>query len=102
MCNFVGLKNFKIKVFLVEYLVFYQFFLGLLDIMSRKMKKVMSPPHLLIIHMYVESKAIQLAIVIIPLRRKKSKHYDFCILTFMNIEAEECNVHVCNDKENNI
>ena len=51
--------------------------------------------------MYAEFEAIRLATVITPLRRSRSKHYDSCILTFVDIEAEECNVRVCNNEENN-
>jgi hypothetical protein len=50
---------------------------------------------------YVESEAIRLASVITPSRRSRSKHYDLRILTSMDIEAEEYNVRVCNNKENN-
>ena len=85
----------------MDYLVFHQLFLTFLDIVCRKMKEAMSPPHQLILPVYAESEAIRLATVITPPRRSRSKHYDLRILTFMDIEAEECNVRVCNNKENN-
>jgi hypothetical protein len=49
---------------------------------------------------YDESQAIRLATVITPPRRSRSKHYDLRTLPFMDIEAEECNVRVCDNKEN--
>ena len=61
----------------------------------------MSPPHQLTLHVYAEFEAIRLATVITPPRRSRSKHYDLRILPFMDIEAEECNVGVCSNKENN-
>ena len=65
------------------------------------MKEAMSPPHQLILLVYTESEAIRLATIITPPRRNRSKHYDSHILTFMDIEAEECNIRVCNYEENN-
>ena len=87
--------------FLVDYLIFHQLFLTFLDNVCRKMKEAMSPPHQLTLHVYAEFEAIRLATVITPPRRSRSKHYDLRILPFMDIEAEECNVRVCNNKENN-
>ena len=101
MRKFVDLNVFIILVFIVDYLVFHQLFLTILDIVCRKMKEAMSPPHQLILPVYAESEAIRLATVITPPRRSRSKHYDLRILPFMDIEAEECNVRVCNHKENN-
>ena len=66
------------------------------------MKEAISSPHQLILHMYAESEAIRLATVIIPPMQSRSEHYDLRILTFMDIEAKECNIRVCNNKENNI
>ena len=60
----------------------------------------MSPPHQFILPVYAESEAIRLATVITPPRRSRPKHYDLRILTYMDIEVEECNVRVCNNKEN--
>jgi hypothetical protein len=99
--KFVGLNDFKILVFLMDYLVFHQLFLTFLDIRCRKMKEAMSPPHRLILPVYAVSEAIRLATVITPSRRSRSKHYDLRILPFMDIEADECNVRVCDNKENN-
>jgi hypothetical protein len=65
------------------------------------MKEAISPRHRLILPVYAESEAIRLATVITPPRQSKSKHYDVRILPFMDIEAEKCNVRVCNNKENN-
>jgi hypothetical protein len=65
------------------------------------MKEAISPRHRLILPVYAESEAIRLATVITPPRRSRSKHYDLRILPFMDIEAEKCNVRVCNNKENN-
>ena len=65
------------------------------------MKETMSSPYQLILPVYAESQAIWLATVITLPRRSRSKYYDFLILTFMDIEAEECNVRVCNNEENN-
>ena len=57
------------------------------------MTEAMSPPpHQLILFVYAESEVIRLATVITPPRRSRFKHYDIRILTFMNIEAEECNI----------
>ena len=65
------------------------------------MKKAMSPPHRLILPVYAEAEAIWLATVITPPRQSRSKHYDLRILPFIDIEAEKCNVRICNNKENN-
>ena len=84
MHKFVDLNDFNILVFLVDYLVFHQVFLTFVDIVYRKMKETMSPPHQLILPVYAESEAIQLATIITPPRRSRSKHYDSRILTFMD------------------
>ena len=61
----------------------------------------LTPPDQLILPMYADSEAIRLATVITPPRRCRSKYYDSRILTFMDIEVEECNVRICNNEENN-
>ena len=61
----------------------------------------MSPPHQFILPVYAESEAIRLATVITPPRRSRSQQYDLRILKYMDIEAEERNVSVCDNKENN-
>ena len=76
-------------------------FLTFLDILCRKMKEAMFPPHGLILPVYAESEAIWLATVITPPRQSRSKHCDLCISSFIDIEAEKCNVRICNNKENN-
>jgi hypothetical protein len=85
----------------MNYLMFHQLFLTFFYIVCRKMKEAMSPPRQLILHVYAEFEAIQLASSITLPRRSNSKCYDLRVLTFMDIEAEECNVHVCNNEEKN-
>jgi hypothetical protein len=62
----------------MDYLIFHQLFLTFFDILCRKMKEAMSPPHRLIVHVYAESEAIRLATVITPPRRRSKNFKNLC------------------------